>query len=52
MSTPHLPNLTPAMTMSRDDAVNLMFSSIALKELGLAHIINSEEEKLQYALDA
>lgn len=50
MSTPNLPNITPSVSLTRDDAVNLIFSSIAMEELGLAHIINAEGEKIQYTL--
>jgi hypothetical protein len=50
MSNPNLPNITPTITLSRDDVLNLLFSSIAMEELGLAHIINAEGEKIQFAL--
>ena len=50
MSQPNLPNITPAITLSRDDAINLIISSIAMEEMGLSHIINTEGEKLQYLL--
>src|SRR5690242_4360768 len=50
MSSPNLPNLTPDITLTRDDVLNLLFSSIAMEELGLAHLINAEGEKIQYAL--
>ncbi|MGG3030653.1 collagen-like protein, partial [Bacillus stercoris] len=50
MSQPNLPNITPLVTLSRDDAINLLLSSIAMEELGMAHIINAEGEKIQYAL--
>ncbi|MDQ0417308.1 hypothetical protein J2Z48_001481, partial [Croceifilum oryzae] len=50
MSQSNIPNITPTISITRDDAVNLLLSSIALEELGLSHIINAEGEKLQYIL--
>lgn len=50
MSQPNLPNITPTISISRDDAINLLLSSIAMEEIGLAHILNTEGEKLQYLL--
>ncbi|GBF75354.1 putative collagen-like protein, partial [Paenibacillus sp. 598K] len=50
MSYPNIPNISPTVILTRDDVVNLLFSSIAMEELGLAHIINAEGEKIQYAL--
>ena len=48
MSQPSFPNVSPAIT--RDEAVNLILTSIAMEELGLSHIINAEGEKIQYVL--
>ncbi|RVU63343.1 hypothetical protein BM74_15640, partial [Bacillus thuringiensis] len=50
MSQPNLPNITPNITLTREESINILLSSIAMQELGLAHIINAEGEKLQYAL--
>ncbi|MEC3657455.1 collagen-like protein [Bacillus velezensis] len=50
MSQPNLPNITPVVRLSRDDTINLLLSSIAMEELGMAHILNAEGEKIQYAL--
>ncbi len=50
LSYPNIPNITPAIALSRDDVVNLLFSSIAMEALGLAHIINAEGEKIQFVL--
>ncbi len=47
MSVPSFPT-TPGLT--RDDVVNQIISSIAMEELGLSHILNTEGEKLQYVL--
>ena len=47
MSQPEFP-LTPDLT--RQDAINQIISSIASEELALSHIINTEGEKIQYAI--
>lgn len=50
MSQPNIPNITPEITVDREDAITLLLISIALEEIGLAHIINAEGEKIQYIL--
>jgi|GEM_PF-383000 len=50
MSLPGIPNIPPASTITRDDAINLLLQSIALQELSLSRILNAEGEKIQYVL--
>lgn len=47
MSFPNIPNVTPSIDIDRTDVINLLLASIAFEELGLAHIINAEAEKIQ-----
>ena len=48
MSMPKFP-MDPA-SLSRDDAINQILTSIAMEELALSHVINAEGEKIQYVL--
>lgn len=50
MSFPNIPNITPSISISRGDVINLLLASIALEELGLAHIVNAEAEKIQFVV--
>ncbi|MDQ0417083.1 hypothetical protein J2Z48_001255 [Croceifilum oryzae] len=50
MSQANIPNITPTITLTREDVITLLLSSIAMEELGLSHILNAEGEKLQYVL--
>ena len=50
MSFPNIPDVSPAIDINREDVINLLLASIAFEELGLAHIINAEAEKIQFVL--
>lgn len=50
MSLPNIPDITPNIDLDRDEAITLLLASIAMEEMGLAHILNAEGEKLQYIL--
>ncbi|MFM9277940.1 hypothetical protein [Paenibacillus jiagnxiensis] len=50
MSQANIPNITPTITLTREQSITLIIASIAMEELGLSHILNAEGEKLQYVL--
>jgi len=50
MSMPTIPNLTPEIDLKPGDVALTLLMSIALEEIGLAHIINAEGEKIQAVL--
>lgn len=50
MSFPNIPDITPEISLSRTEVINLLFASVAMEELGLAHIVNAEAEKIQAAV--
>lgn len=50
MSFPNIPDVDASVEISIDDSVNLLLASVAFEELGLAHLINAEAEKLQFVL--
>ncbi len=50
MSFPNIPNITPQVSIDKDNCTAMLLASVALEELGLSHIINSEAEKIQYVL--
>ncbi|WP_242266528.1 MULTISPECIES: hypothetical protein [unclassified Bacillus cereus group] len=48
MSLPNLPDITPNISLTREEVINLLLSSIAMEEMGLSHILSAEGEKLQH----
>ncbi|WP_272514441.1 hypothetical protein [Bacillus cereus] len=50
MSQANIPNITPTISITAGQSISLLLASIALEELALAHIINSEAEKIQFVL--
>lgn len=50
MSMPNVPNITPEITLKREEVVSLLLTSIAMEEIGFSHIINAEAEKIQHVL--
>ena len=50
MSMPNIPDVDANIDITINESVNLLLASIAFEELGLAHIINAEAEKIQYVL--
>ena len=50
MSQANIPNITPTIAVTPGQSISLIVASIALEELALAHIINSEAEKIQFLL--
>ena len=52
MSMPNIPDIKTDIDISREDALNMLLASIALEEMGLAHIIDAESEKIRYVLNS
>lgn len=47
MSMPNIPNIDSKINLTTNEASNVVLASIGFEELGLAHIINAEGEKIQ-----
>ncbi|WP_337098678.1 hypothetical protein [Paenibacillus sp. YIM B09110] len=47
MSMPKIPDINPLITLTRQEVINLLLSSIAMEEISMSHIMNAEGEKLQ-----
>ncbi len=50
MSFPNIPDVDATIDITLEDSINLLLASVAFEELGLAHIINAEAEKIQHVL--
>lgn len=50
MSFPNIPDVDASIAIKNDEPLNLILASIAFEELGLAHILNAEAERIQYVL--
>ena len=50
MSMPTIPDIKPDINIDREKVIDLLIASVALEELGLAHIVNAEAEKIQFVL--
>ena len=50
MTFPNIPDINPIEGLDAEQVALLLLASIAFEELGLAHLINSEAEKLQGAI--
>lgn len=51
MSFPNIPDVDPVIDIDLCDAVNLLLTSIAMEEISLSNLIDSERDKIQYALE-
>ncbi|GEC89459.1 hypothetical protein [Brevibacillus brevis] len=52
MSHPTIPNITPTISVTIEQSVSLLLTSIAMEELALAQIMNAEAEKIQFVVGA
>jgi hypothetical protein len=50
MSQANIPNITPTISITKEEAAHVLLASIALEELALGHVINAEAEKIQFVL--
>ena len=50
MSMPNIPDVKPDINIDRDKSIDLLIASVAFEELGLAHLVNTEAEKIQFVL--
>lgn len=46
MSFPNIPNITPSINLTLEDAINLLLDSIALEEISLSKLMDAETSKI------
>jgi len=51
MSLPNIPDVTPRITLKREEVIHLLLTSVAMEELSMSHIMNAEGEKIQQLLE-
>lgn len=51
MSFPNIPDITPDISITFDDAINLLLISIALEEISLSKLMDAEKDKILFVLD-
>ena len=50
MSFPNIPDITPEISITFEDSINLLLSSIALEEISLSKLMDAEKDKILYVL--
>ncbi len=50
MSMPNIPDIDANINIDKETALSIILASVGFEELGLAHLINAEAEKVQFAL--
>ncbi|MDF2679709.1 MAG: hypothetical protein K0R47_899 [Brevibacillus sp.] len=51
MSLPNIPDVTPRITLKREEVIHLLLTSVAMEEMTMSHIMNAEGEKIQQLLE-
>lgn len=51
MSIPKIPDILPEINLCKTDMVNMLIASIALEEIGLSNILETEGKKIQKVIE-
>lgn len=51
MSFPNIPDITPDINITFEEAINLLLTSIAMEEVSLSKLLDAETNKIQCVLD-